>query len=139
VAYLSPSTVNRILKQSNLVCPWRRRAKRKKVQEEKATRPDQLWAPELMHIPVGDRVYFVISFLDEYSRYIVPEEVLLGMDGLSTSLAAQRPIETLSKRPDGKPLVAPKIRSDNGSGYISKKFRVVLTENGQTHRRIQSH
>jgi putative transposase len=53
VAYSSPSTVCGILKQSNLVCPWRRRAKRKKVQEEKATRPDQGWATDLMHIPVG--------------------------------------------------------------------------------------
>ena len=33
VAYLSPSTVYRILKQANLVCPWRRRAKRRKAQE----------------------------------------------------------------------------------------------------------
>jgi hypothetical protein len=50
-----------------------------------------------MHVPVGNRVYFVISFLDEYSRYIVHQEVLLGLDGLSTSLAAQKAIETLSK------------------------------------------
>ena len=28
VAYLSPSTVYRILRESNLVCPWRRRSKR---------------------------------------------------------------------------------------------------------------
>jgi transposase InsO family protein len=95
VAYLSPSTVYRILKRSNLVCPWRRRAKRKKPQEEKVTHPDQRWASDLMHIPLGDRAYYVINFLDEYSRYIVHQEVLMNMDGLSTSLAAQRAIETL--------------------------------------------
>jgi transposase InsO family protein len=139
VAYLSPSTVYRILKGANLVCPWRRRAKRRKAAEEKATRPDQRWATDLMHVPVGERVYYVISFLDEYSRYLVHQEVLLGMDGLSTSLAAQRAIETLPKGTDGKPLVRPEIRSDNGSGYISREFRVVLTENGLTHRRIQPH
>ena len=139
VAYLSPSTVYRILKQSNLVCPWRRRAKQKKAQEEKATRPDQRWATDVMHIPAGERVYFVMSFLDEYSRYIVHQEVLPGMDGLSTSLAAQRAIETLPKGPDGRPLITPEIRSDNGSGYISQEFRVVLRENGLTHRRIQPH
>ena len=33
VAYLSPSTVYRVLKEANLVCPWRRRAKRRKAQE----------------------------------------------------------------------------------------------------------
>jgi transposase InsO family protein len=136
-AYLSPSTVYRILREAKLVCPYRRRAKRKRAQEEKATRPDQRWATDLMHIPMGDRVYCVISFLDEYSRYLVHQEVLLGMDGLSVSVAAQAAIEKLPKGPDGKPLVTPEIRSDNGSGYISKGFRLVLKENGLKHRRIQ--
>jgi len=139
VAYLSPSTVYRILKAANLVCPWRRRSKRKKAQEEKATRPDERWATDLMHVPVGERVYYVISFLDEYSRYVVHQEVLWSMDGLSTSLAAQRAIETLPRGADGKPLASPEIRSDNGSGYVSKEFRLVLTEHGLTHRRIQPH
>jgi putative transposase len=45
VAYLSPSTVYRVLKEANLVCPWRRRAKRKKALEEKTTRPNSAGAP----------------------------------------------------------------------------------------------
>jgi transposase InsO family protein len=139
VAYLSPSTVYRILKEANLVCPWRRRAKRTKAQEEKATQPDQRWSTDLMHLQVGGRVYSFIAFLDEYSRYIVHHELLLGMDGLSVSLAAQAAIDRLPKGPDGKPVVTPEIRSDNGSGYISKEFRVVLTENGLAHHRIQPH
>ena len=139
VVYLSPSTVYRILKEANLVCPWRRRAKRKKAEAERATRPDQRWSTDLMHIEVGSRVYFFIAFLDEFSRYIVHHELLLGMDGQSVSLAAQTAIETLPKGPDGKPLVTPEIRSDNGSCYVSKEFRVVLAENGLGHHRIQPH
>jgi hypothetical protein len=95
---------------ANLVCPWRRRPQRKKVQEEKATRPDQRWATDPMHIPEGDRAYFVINFLDEYSRYIAHKEVLPGMDGLRTSLAVERAIEKLPKGTDRKPLVASEIR-----------------------------
>jgi len=139
VAYLSPSTVYRILKEANLVGPWRRRAKRKKAQEEKATRPDQRWSTDLMHLQVGGKVYYFIAFLDDYSRYIVHHELLLGMDGLSTSLAAQAAIETLPVGPDLRPVSRPEIRSDNGSGYVSKEFRVVLRENGLTHHRIQPH
>jgi transposase InsO family protein len=139
VAYVSPSTVYRVLREAKLVCPWRRRTKHVRAEMEKATRPDQRWATDLIHVPVGDRVYFVISFLDEYSRYIVHQEVLLGLDGLSASLAAQKAIETLPRDADGKPLITPEIRSDNGSGYISKEFRVVLKENGLTHRRIRPH
>jgi putative transposase len=139
VAYLSPSTVYRVLKEANLVCPWRRRAKRKKALEEKASRPDQRWSSDLMHVQVGGRVYYYVAFLDEYSRYIVYHELLLGMDGLTVSTAAQKAIETLPRRPDGKPSVTPEIRSDNGSCYISKEFRVVLQENGLGHHRIQPH
>jgi putative transposase len=139
VAYLSPSTVYRILKEANLVCPWRRRAKRKKAKEERASRPDQRWSTDLMSIQVGNRVYYFVAFLDDYSRYIVHHELLLGMDGLTVSLAAQKGIETLPKGPDGKPVVTPEIRSDNGGCYISKEFRVVLQENGLGHHRIKPH
>ena len=30
----------------------------------------------------------------------------------------------------------PAVRSDNGSGYISKKFRLVLKENGLEHHKF---
>ena len=139
VAFLSPSTVYRILKESNLVCPWRRRAKRKKALDDKASRPDQRWNTDLMHVQVAGRVYYFVAFLDEYSRHIVHHEMLLGMDGRTVSLAAQKAIETLPKGPNGKPTVTPEIRSDNGSCYIAKEFRVVLQENGLGHHRIQPH
>jgi putative transposase len=139
IAYLSPSTVYRVLKEADLVCPWRRRAKRKRAVEAKATRPDQRWATDLMHLQVGERTYYFIAFLDEYSRAIVHHELLLGMDGLTSSLAAQRVIETLPKGDDGLPRVTPEIRTDNGSGFISQEFHVVLKENGLGHHRIQPH
>jgi putative transposase len=139
VAFVSPSTVYRILREAKLICPWRRRTKRIRTEAEKATRPDQRWATDLMHVPLGNRVYYVINFMDEYSRYLLHQEVVLGMDGLTVSLAAQAAIETLPKDQRGRPLMTPEIRSDNGSGYISKEFRLVLKENGLEHRRIQPH
>jgi transposase InsO family protein len=138
VAFLSPSTVYRVLKGANPVCPWRRRAKRAKA-SEKATRPDQRWGTDLMHVQVGAKVYYFVAFLDDYSRYIVHHELLLGMDGLTVSLAAQKAIETLPKGPDGKPTATPEIRSDNGGCYVSKEFRAVLQENGLGHHRIRPH
>ena len=48
VAYLSPSTVYRILRESNLVCPWRRRAKRRREELEKAQRPNERWGTDLI-------------------------------------------------------------------------------------------
>jgi transposase InsO family protein len=139
VAYLSASTVYRILKEAQLVCPWRRRSKRRREEEEKATRPNEIWGTDLMYVLVGERTYFFVSFLDEYSRYVVHHELLLGMDGLTVSLAAQKAIDTLVKGSDGKPVDKPRIRSDNGSGYVSKEFKVVLAENGLNQQRIKPH
>jgi len=139
VACLSPSTVYRILKEAELVCPWRRRAKRRRAAEEKATRPNQRWVTDLMQVEVGAGVYYVVTFMDEYSRYIVHQELLLGMDGASVRLAAQAAIETLPQGPDGQPAERPEIQSDNGSGYIAQEFRLVLREHGLGHHRIRPH
>jgi transposase InsO family protein len=130
VVYVSPSTVYRILKSANLVCPWRRRSKRRREEEEKATRPNQRWATDVMQVLIGAGTYFVVSFMDEYSRYVVHFEI---------APAAQAAIDTLAKGEDGRPVDKPEIRSDNGSGYISKEFKIVLKENGLGHHRIKPH
>jgi transposase InsO family protein len=139
VACLSASTVYRILKEANLVCPWRRRKKRRREAEEKPTRPNQRWVTDLMQLQVGEGVYYFVSFMDEYSRYIVHHEVLTGMDGIAVSRAAQAAIETLPKGADGSPQEKPVIQSDNGSGYIAREFLLVLHEHGLGHHRIRPH
>ena len=139
VVCLSPSTVYRILKTAHLVCPWRRRSKRRRGEDEKATRPDQIWATDVMQVMIGEGSYFVVTFMDEYSRYVVDFELATGMDGQTVSAAAQAAIDTLPKGEDGLPVARPLIRSDNGSGYISKEFKVVLGENGLGHHRIKPH
>jgi transposase InsO family protein len=139
VAYLSASTVYRILKEANLVHPWRRRTKRHREEDEKATRPNERWATDVLQIVLGVGTYFVVSFMDEYSRYVVHFELTTGVDGITLSTAAQAAIDTLPKGADGQPVAKPEIRSDNGSGYISKEFKIVLQENGLGHHRIKPH
>jgi len=139
VAYVSPSTVYRILKEAQLVCPWRRRSKRRREDEEKASRANQIWATDLKYVWVGGRDYFLVCFLDEYSRYIVHHELLWGMDGPTVSVAAQAALETLPRDVAGKLQETPTIRSDNGSCYISREFGAVLEEHELRHRRIKPH
>lgn len=131
VVCVSASTVYRILRENQLVCPWRRRTKRYRATWEQASRPDQRWATDLMYVQVQGVTYYLISFLDEYSRMIVHWQMLASMDGHSVSLAAQAAIDQLGAAvpPDGKP----EIRSDNGNGYVSKEFRGVMRENGVGH------
>jgi putative transposase len=139
VAYVSSSTVYRILRESKLVCPWSRRRKRRRETVEKASRPNQVWATDIKYVWVGDRHYFLLCFLDEYSRYIVHHELLLGMDGASVSVAAQAALETLPLDANGRLSQRPSIRSDNGSCYVSREFGGLLDEHGLNHHRIKPH
>jgi len=141
VVYLSPSTVYRILKGENLVCPWRRRTKRTRQDEEKAQRADEIWATDLMYLAIGGRTYYLVSFLDEYSRLIVHHAVVASMDGITVSVEAQAAIERFLQERGGElPRQGmPRIRSDNGSCYVSREFRGVLDEHQLGHQRIKPH
>jgi putative transposase len=139
VAYLGVSTVYRILREAKLVCPWRRRSKRRREEDEKATRPNQIWATDIKYVWVGGRDYFLVCFLDEYSRYIVHHELLWGMDGPAVSVSAEAALRTLPVDAEGKLLETPAIRSDNGSCYISREFGAVLDEHELSHKRIKPH
>jgi putative transposase len=141
VACLSPSTVYRILKGENLVCPWRRRTKRTRQDEEKAQRPDEIWATDLMYVVIGGRTYYLVSFLDEYSRLIVHHALAASMDGMTVSVEAQAAIEGFLREKGGElPREGmPRMRSDNGSCYISREFRGVLDEHRLGHQRIKPH
>jgi transposase InsO family protein len=141
VAFLSPSTVYRILKGENLVCPWRRRKKRTREDEEKARRADEIWASDLMYVVIGGRTYYLVNFLDEYSRMIVHHALVPSMDAVTVSIEAQAAIERLLQERGGAiPAQGmPRLRSDNGSCYISREFRGVLDEHGLHHNRIKPH
>lgn len=139
VVCLSASTIYRILREAGLVCPWRRRLKRPRRAAEKPSQPNERWLTDLMQVVIAGGVYYLISFLDEYSRFLVHHELVRSMDGVTVSLAAQAAIDTLPKGANGKPLATPVIQSDNGSGYVAKEFRQVLSANGLGHHRIRPH
>jgi putative transposase len=63
VAHLSASTVYRILKESNLVSPWRRRSKRRREDAERAQLADERWATDLMYLRVGGGQYYFVAFI----------------------------------------------------------------------------
>ena len=93
VAYLSMSTVYRILLSEELMCLRRGRKKRYRDEAEKASRPDEIWATDLMYLKVGGIQYYLLNFIDEYSRYLVHWELLTSMDGHSISIGAQKALE----------------------------------------------
>jgi transposase InsO family protein len=74
VAYLGASTVYRILREAKLVCPWRRRSKRRREKTRRRPGPDEIWATDIKYVWVGERT-ISRSLWTSTVRYIVHELV----------------------------------------------------------------
>ena len=132
VVCLSASTIYRILKEEGLVDEWKKRTKNF-LEIYKATRPDEKWQTDITYIKILERFYYLIVFIDEYSRYITSWELMPSMDRHAVSLAAE---DAVSSLPEG---VCPIIQTDGGSGFISRDFKIVLSKHGIAHQRIRPH
>jgi putative transposase len=134
VVGVSSSSVYRVLREAQLVCPWKPQRKAKGSGAAPApTRPDQLWQTDIRYVKLDRRNYYLLSFLDVYSRYVVYHELLARMDGLSVSIAAAAALATLPAD------VRPTIQSDHGSGFVAREFAGTLAESGVGHTLIRPH
>jgi transposase InsO family protein len=134
MAYLSPSAVYRILKKHNLITPWNRKTW-ESTRPEHAKTPDERWQTDIMYVRIDGRFFYLIIFIDEYSRYIVHHALLTTMDADSVSLEAQTAIDKLRRDSLGLPV----IQSDNGSSFIAIEFKSVLRQNNLTQKLIRPH
>jgi transposase InsO family protein len=134
LAYLSPSTVYSILKRHDLITPWHRSVW-EPTRPEHAKFPNEKWQTDIMYIKIGKRFFYLVIFIDEYSRCIMHHSLLTTMDTDSVSLEAQTAIDKLRKDSIAEPV----IQSDNGSSFIAMEFRIVLRENHLTQKLIRPH
>ncbi len=134
IAYLSPSTVYRILKKHDLIKPWKHPVW-ESTRPEHAKFPDEKRQTDIMYVKIRNRFFYPVIFIDEYSRYIVHHNLLTSMDGDSVSMEAQAGIEKLRKDSIAEPV----IQSDNGSSFIAMEFRMVLKQNNLTQKLIRPH
>ena len=134
LAYFSPSTVYNILKRHDLITPWKH-PQWASTRPEHAKIPDERWQTDIMYIKIMGRFFYLIIFIDEYSRYIVHYALLTSMDADSVSTEAQAAIDRLRKGSIAEPV----IQSDNGSSYIAMEFKLVLKANNLTQKLIRPH
>ncbi len=134
VAYLSPSTVYRILGDAGLVRRWVPRARRGGPLPGPAA-PNEQWQTDLRYVKVAGETYYLLVFLDVHSRYVVYHELVRRMDGRSVAVAAQQALETVPGAARGRI----QIQSDNGSAFVSGEFARTLAVHGVLHHRIYPH
>jgi transposase InsO family protein len=134
VCCVSPSSVYRVLLEANLVCRWTPRGRvRGSGRADRPGHPDEVWQVDIRYTQVEGRNYYLLSFMDVYSRYIVYHELLRLMDGRSVSISAAEAVSTLP------PGVRPTIQSDNGSCFVSREFAQTLSGLGIAHVKIRPH
>ncbi len=123
---VSESTVYRILRREGLV-------KRPEVQlvagkeyHTKTTRPHQMWATDASYFRVvGWGYYYLVTVMDDYSRFILAWK-------LQKDMSANSLIEVIQEAVDATGMTdvpvedRTKLLSDNGAGFVSRSFRDYL-------------
>lgn len=133
VAYMSSSSVYRILRENNLIFRKGKRSKPNKWDpHERLKNPDDLWQTDLMNITYKRRDYYSISYIDVYSRFIVYQNLLSSMTGNTIKEETKQAIALTKNKPKA-------IQSDNGSCYISQEYRSCLGKMEIEHHLIHPH
>jgi transposase InsO family protein len=133
IAYMSSSSVYRILRENNLiVLKGKRRIPQKWDPHAKLTKPDELWQTDLMNIFYRGRDYYFFSYIDVFSRYITYHELLASMTGDTIKNATEEAFRITGKKPKS-------IQSDNGSCYISQEYKTCISKFKVESRYIHPH
>lgn len=121
--YVSESTVFRILKREGLIKPAEVIGfKASKEYHRKTQRPNELWATDCAHLKVIDwGWYYLVTVMDDYSRFILAWELKLDMAAGSLIDVVQQAVD-LTGMTDVPVENRTALLSDNGSGYLSRQF-----------------
>ena len=130
---VSESTVYRILRREGLV-------KRQEIQPEAAkeyhtrtTRPHQMWATDASYFRVvGWGYYYLVTVMDDYSRFILGWRLQKDMSANSLIEVVQEAVDATGMT-DVPVEDRTRLLSDNGAGYVSRAFRDYLNLVGIRH------
>lgn len=130
---VSESTVYRILRNEGLVKRPELQLVAGKEYHTKTKRPHQMWATDISYFRVvGWGYYYLVTVMDDYSRFILAWK-------LQKDMSADSLIEVIQKAIDATGMTdvpvenRTRLLSDNGSGYVSRAFRDYLNLVGIRH------
>ena len=132
--YVSESTVFRILKRDGLIKPAEIVGfKAGKEYHRKTQKPNELWATDCAHLKVVDwGWYYLVTVMDDYSRFILAWELKSDMASGSLIDVVQQAVD-LTDMTDVPVDDRTVLLSDNGPGYVSRQFGEYLRLVGVRH------
>ncbi len=133
IAYLSSSSVYRIFRIYNLIPE---RAPKEKASKwdphNNVDRPDQVWQTDLMVLIYRAVEYYLLSYLDVFSRFNVFHKLCRSLTGHTIEMASIEAIKATGITPEI-------IQSDNGSCYISSEYHRFINSQKIEHHLIHPH
>ena len=130
---VSESTVYRILRREGLVKRPEMRLAAGKECHRKTTGPHQMWATDASYFRVvGWGYYYMVTVMDDYSRFILAHRLQRDMTSDSFIEVVQEAVDRTGM--DQIPIEdRTRLLSDNGPGYVSRAFRDCLGVVGIKH------
>ena len=127
------STVYRILRREGLVKRPEMRLAAGKEYHRKTTGPHQMWATDASYFRVvGWGYYYMVTVMDDYSRFILAHRLKRDMTSDSLIEVVQEAVDRTGM--DRVPIAdRTRLLSDNGPGYVSRAFRDYLGMVGIKH------
>jgi putative transposase len=120
IAYVSPSTVYRILKGENLLNGYINRKESKKGEGyRQPEKPHEEWHTDITYVNVLGSFMFLVAVIDGYSRFVVKHELRKSMKDKDVCHVLQKAHERFPKE-------RPRIISDRGGQFISRELKNYL-------------
>ena len=130
VAYVSPSSVYRILDDEDLLYRWKRSQRSGRPPPEPRA-PNERWHTDLMYLRIEDTWYFLVTVLDAYSRYVVHWDLLTTMTAAAVRVVIQDALKKTGANPE--------VVTDNGSPFTAKDFKALVRDFELEHIRIRTY
>jgi transposase InsO family protein len=128
VAYASPATVYRVLRQAGRMRRWATPASKKGRGFDQPERPHAHWHVDISYVNVAGTFFYFIGVLDGWSRYLLHWELRESMTECDVGIVLQRARERF-------PGQTPRLISDNGRQFIAREFKKYLCLCGMQHAR----
>jgi transposase InsO family protein len=123
---VSESTVYRILRKEGLVKSPEMQLAAGKEYHRKTTGPNQMWATDASYFKVvGWGYYYLVTVMDDYSRFILAHKLQRDMTSDSFIEVVQDAVD-LTGMTEIPMEDRTRLLSDNGPGYVSRSFRDYL-------------
>jgi putative transposase len=130
---VSESTVYRILRREGLVKRQETQTEAAKEYHTRTTRPHQMWATDASYFRVvGWGYYYLVTVMDDYSRFILGWKLQKDMSANSLIEVIQIAVDATGMT-DVPTENRTRLLSDNGAGYVSRAFRDYLNLVGIGH------